>query len=254
MNNGQPPILSIITVVFNGAATIQRAIDSVLAHDSPEVEYIIIDGASTDGTVDIIERNRSRLAHFVSEPDGGIYPAWNKGLRAARGRWIAFLGADDWYVQGGIAAYLDAIARAGERTELISSRVRYHAAFSAPFEIGKCWAWPAFQRHMTVAHVGAVHRKSLFDRLGTFDESYRICGDYELLLRARNSLIAEFFPLVTAEMSGGGVSNNQLQRTYDESCRAKHEAGGRPLWRCKSERAWDHFRARVKRRLPSIAK
>lgn len=245
--------LSIVIAVFNGAATLQAALDSIRREKTPEIELVVVDGQSTDATVAIVERNADLVDRWISERDDGIYSAWNKGLALASGDWIAFVGADDWYAPGGLTACLEAVRRARPDTEFLSSRVRYHALFGAPFEIGRAWDWQAFQRHMTVAHVGAMHHRSLYARVGRYDERYRICGDYELLLRARDTLRAEFFPVLTAEMGGGGVSNNQLRRTYDESSRAKHEAGGRPAWRCRVERGWDFFRARVKRRLGALA-
>lgn len=89
------PVLSIITVVRNGAATLEACFASVATHRTPGVEHLVIDGASTDGSVDLIQRNADQLAYWCSEPDGGIYDAMNKGLRHARGSWILFLGADD---------------------------------------------------------------------------------------------------------------------------------------------------------------
>lgn len=89
------PQISVLTVVRNGEATLRRAIESVVAQLSDNAEYIIVDGASTDGTVDIIKDYENRLAHWQSEPDGGIYDAMNKALLLARGDWVIFLGADD---------------------------------------------------------------------------------------------------------------------------------------------------------------
>jgi glycosyltransferase involved in cell wall biosynthesis len=89
------PLLSIVTVVLNGAKTLERAIQSVLSQDFPELDYVIIDGGSTDGSVDIIRKYEARIGYWRSEPDNGLYDAMNKGVRAARGRWVLFLGADD---------------------------------------------------------------------------------------------------------------------------------------------------------------
>ncbi|MEI6563396.1 MAG: glycosyltransferase family 2 protein [bacterium] len=89
------PVISIITVVRNGAATIEACINSVTKYASPDIEHIIIDGGSTDGTVDSLRRHGDVITFWVSEPDHGIYDAMNKGLRQARGQWILFLGSDD---------------------------------------------------------------------------------------------------------------------------------------------------------------
>jgi glycosyltransferase involved in cell wall biosynthesis len=89
------PILTIITVVRNGAATLEACIQSVIAHNAPRVEYVVIDGGSTDGTVDLLLRYHDQIAFWSSEPDAGIYDAMNKGVRRATGDWILFLGSDD---------------------------------------------------------------------------------------------------------------------------------------------------------------
>ncbi|MEI6787897.1 MAG: glycosyltransferase family 2 protein [bacterium] len=89
------PILTIITVVRNGAATLDACIQSVIAHQAPSVEYVVIDGGSTDGTVDLLRRYDDQIAFWSSEPDKGIYDAMNKGVCRAAGDWILFLGSDD---------------------------------------------------------------------------------------------------------------------------------------------------------------
>jgi glycosyltransferase involved in cell wall biosynthesis len=95
MTPQRPPLISIITVVLNAANTLQRAIESVTEQNFDDIEYVIIDGGSTDGSLDIIRRYESKITYWRSEPDNGLYDAMNKGVRAARGRWILFLGADD---------------------------------------------------------------------------------------------------------------------------------------------------------------
>jgi len=87
----------VIVAVFNGAATLQQCIDSVAQQTYPNKELIIIDGGSRDGTVDLLEANREQIRYWISEPDRGIYNAWNKGLARAKGEWICFLGADDYF-------------------------------------------------------------------------------------------------------------------------------------------------------------
>lgn len=89
------PLISVITVVYNGAATLERTILSILEQTYPHVEYIIIDGGSTDGSLDIIKKYSEHIAYWVSEPDEGIYDAMNKGVQRASGEWILFMGADD---------------------------------------------------------------------------------------------------------------------------------------------------------------
>jgi glycosyltransferase involved in cell wall biosynthesis len=93
----QRPLVSIVTVVYNGAATLERTIKSVLSQSYANIEYIIVDGGSTDGTIDLLRKYDDKLAYWVSERDKGIYDAMNKGIALCTGKWIGLINADDWY-------------------------------------------------------------------------------------------------------------------------------------------------------------
>lgn len=201
------PLVSVITAVFNGNDCIAKCIESVISQDYPYVEHIIVDGGSKDGTVETIRRYGDRLALWISEPDSGVYDAWNKGLQLARGEWIAFLGADDVYLPHAIGTYMK-LAKENSEAEFLSSRARLdHITGYAP-TFGGPWEWPRFSRAMSTVHVGAMHHRKLFDRYGDFDTRYRIAGDYEYLLRARNTLRTAFTPAVTVVMRAGGLSDS----------------------------------------------
>lgn len=231
------PVISVVTVVRNGAATLEKAIRSVADQDYPNLEYIIVDGGSDDGSVDIIRRWAHRIAYWRSEPDGGIYNAWNKAVSFASGEWIAFLGADDEFKLGAITAYAHWINESGsDALDYVSSRAVLVGASGQVLQvIGSPWSWPAFQRYMTVAHVGSMHHRRLFERLGRYDETYRICGDYEFLLRAGPDLRAGFMNQVTVAMGAGGISGSGLT-ALREQMRAKLETGKRPAPRA----AWEY--------------
>lgn len=218
-----PGRVSVITATFNAAAVLPGCVESVAAQDYDEVEHVIIDGGSTDDTLSIIRHYKDDIGYWISEKDRGIYDAWNKGVAASSGEWIAFLGADDRYRRGAIAAYMQHAAEQ-PRLEYISSQVRW---IPSPPEkekiIGTPWSWPSFQREMRVAHVGSMHHRSLFERLGQYDLSYRITGDYELLLRAKENLCASFLPMITAEMQAAGASDSF--EALAEAKRAKISAG-----------------------------
>lgn len=214
----KPPTISIITVVFNGAKTLRATIDSIVPQLSDDVEYIVIDGGSSDGTQDIITRYANHLAYWSSEPDGGIYDAWNKGLARASGRYISFIGADDVLLLDAIRVYLNSTRQWPEIEYWSSKVVLGHMAGRV---IGQKWRWRRFRRYMTVAHVGSLHRRDLFDRFGTYDTSYRIAGDYEFLLRAGASLKTGFVDQVTVLMGKEGVSNKFVLQALAETARAK---------------------------------
>lgn len=205
--------ISVITVCYNSQATIERAIQSVVDQQWPEVEHIVIDGASTDGTVKILERFRPHLAALVSEPDKGIYDAMNKGLARATGDVVCFLNADDQYADPGVltevaeqmrAHRLDALVadvgffKAGDSTRMIR---RYRSDRFSPQKLA--WGWMP-------AHPGFFLKREVAQRVGLFKTDYRIAGDYEFVVRAfhGHQLRYRHLPRVLVHMQAGGASNN----------------------------------------------
>lgn len=215
------PLVSIITAVYNGQEYLEETIQSVLNQTYDNIEYIIIDGGSTDGTIEIIKKYEDRLDYWISEKDNGIYDAWNKGVQNTSGEWIAFLGADDIYSQKAIEMYISQILKSNTELEYISSKAMLCTLEKKPLRhIGSSWNWNNFSAHMNVAHVGSLHNKILFENYGLFDTSFKICGDYEFLLRPRNNLKASFLSEETCYMRVGGVSNENLSM-YTETYKAK---------------------------------
>ncbi len=209
---------SIITVCYNSAATLERALLSVAAQDWPHVEHIVIDGASTDGTLALLERHRASLACVVSEKDAGIYDAMNKGLARATGDVVAFLNADDCYADAGVLSRvaarmdgdgLDAVLGdvAFFRPDATDRMVRrYRSDRFTPARLA--WGWMP-------AHPGLFLRKGVYDRAGPFDPSYRIAGDFEFIVRAFHgqSLRYAHVPEVLVHMQAGGASTAGLKAT-----------------------------------------
>lgn len=235
LRQGSPgrPLISIVIAVLNGCEYVENSIQSVLEQTYPEVELIIVDGGSNDGTVEILRRYSDAIDYWISEPDGGIYDAWNKGVKLARGEWIGFLGSDDRYKPDAISKYVDFIAAAGCPFDFVSSRVSMLCPNGSTRLRGAAWNWQTFRSYMNVAHVGALHHRSLFERMGNFDTSYRVIADYELLLRARDTLRAGFLDAVTAEIRLGGISDSM--RALEETLRAKVATAGRRLLAAKVE-------------------
>lgn len=241
--NAGTPLISVVIACFNAAATLGAAIASVIAQGRDDVELIVIDGNSTDNTVAVIRAHADRIDHWVSEPDSGIYDAWNKGVRAARGRYMAFVGADDVLLPGALDAYARLIAAVPD-AEYLSARVQYGEGPRARV-IGAPWRWDRFRRYMTVAHVGSMHRRSLYDRIGLYDDGFAITGDYELLLRAGPSLRTAYMTDVTARMGVDGISSGRSGRVFAEAARAKRRHAGLPEWVV----AYDLWRAAVGQRI-----
>lgn len=217
------PLVSIVTSSFNAAKTIEQTINSVINQTYPKIEYIIIDGGSTDGTLEILKKYDTKISCWISEPDHGIFNAWNKALKIAKGDWIAFLGADDLYYTDAVEKYIYYINSRPENEQLdfISSKMEYVDKDLNLLEIvGEKWSWRRFSDFMVTNHCGSFHNKRFFEKYGSFDESYRSTGDYALLLKAGKKLKAGFIDVVTIKMREGGISSKGLF-LFEEALRAK---------------------------------
>ncbi len=212
-SNGANPLVSIIVAVFNGSATLQQCINSVKQQVHPNKELIIIDGGSTDGTVNLLTENAGNISYWISEPDRGIYSAWNKGLAQAHGEWICFLGADDFLwdptVLERMVAHLQTLPQsihvAYGQIMLIGEDGKPSRTIGEPWEQAR----EHFKRYMNIPHVGTMHRRKLFELNGNFDESFQIAGDYELLLRELKTGDAVFIPnIIVAGQRLGGISTH----------------------------------------------
>lgn len=221
------PRVSIITATYNADAFLADCIESIIDQTYPCIELIIIDGGSTDNTLSIIEHYRKHINFFVSELDRGIYDAWNKGLAVATGDWIAFVGADDILLPNAITLYIDHIRQHSDKNmEFVSSRIQLVKTDLAVInEVGSPWVWETFKIRMATYHLGCLHSRSLFEIYGNFDINYKISGDYELLLRAKEKLRTSYINEVTAQMRIGGVSNKFLYKTIEETYQAKVKNG-----------------------------
>lgn len=212
------PLISIITTTFNAADQLPSTIKSIRELTYDNFEWIIVDGASHDNTVDLIRQNEFVIDYWASEPDDGIYDAWNKGVSLARGEWIAFLGAGDVYKPDAIELYLGAIRASSVRPELATSRVRLVNNDGVVLRVwGAPFNWLTFQKYMNIAHVGALHHKSLFEKHGLFDTAYVSAADYEFFMRCGASLKTLYLDQVTVDMLIGGISNGNkgMFETYD---------------------------------------
>ena len=229
------PQISIIVAVYNGALTLQQCINSVALQTYQHKELIIIDGGSTDGTVELLKASQQKITYWSSGPDQGIYQAWNKALPRARGEWICFLGADDHFWDEHVLTRM-----AEELAKLLPEiRVAYgqimllNGGGERLYAVGEPWERlrQRFLKSMCIPHPGMMHRRSLFEEHGGFDESFRIAGDYELLLRELKTADAAFIPnLVTVGMrQGKGESSHPAAtlRVLQETRRAQRMHGQR---------------------------
>lgn len=211
--------VSIITVARNAAATIADTLCSVGGQTHPDIEHIVIDGASTDGTFQIVRRYAGPLAATISEPDRGIYDAMNKGIALAGGDIVGTLNADDTYasptaVATVAAAFADpavdctfadlVYVRPGNKGGI----VRYYRS--------NRFTPALFARGWMPAHPTFFARRRLFERLGGYKTDYRIAADYELLIRFLHvhRLNYRYIPTVLVRMRTGGVSTRSLKSNW----------------------------------------
>jgi len=225
--------ISVITVVFNNVSTIGKALASVKNQTHQDIEHIVIDGGSTDGTLDVIEQYSANITKFVSEPDHGIYDAMNKGLSMATGDLVCFLNSDDMYVDSHV---LERASRIIEQDSLdaIFADVTYFRADN-PEKILRRYSSSRFSPEKIAygwmpAHPTLLMRKAVFDRVGGFKSSYRIGGDFEFIARAfgKGELKYRYLPEVLVKMQMGGASTSGIRSTIksnQEVMRACRENG-----------------------------
>ena len=229
IENKKRPVFSIITATFNAAQTLNNLIQSILPCKNEDVELIIIDGRSTDGTVDIIKKYEKVVDYWISEKDEGIYDAWNKGIEVANGKWIMFLGADDILLPNAIKNYNQLIMTQNViGVDYISGKVSYVNKRGEMMKIlGSECSWKKMREGMCVAHVASLHNANLFNEVGLYNLRFKMCGDYELLLRKKEKLKTSFLNQTVAQMKSGGISFSfaAIKETYQ--IRKAHHSLGR---------------------------
>lgn len=226
-------LITVVVAVYNAAPSLQRALDSIFAQQGVAVELVVMDAGSTDGSVDILKAYSSRLAYWESCPDRGIYHAWNKAISHAQGDWVHFLGADDTYWdEHSLARLVATLATAEQRgIGLVYGQVAMLDSSGDPFAVlGKPWSEVAAHAldKMPFPHPGVLHRRTLFDRYGDFDESFRIAGDYEWFCRVLQYEQAQDVPqAIVVGMALGGASTepSKLFMVAAENARARQKNG-----------------------------
>ncbi|PZV28020.1 MAG: glycosyl transferase [Snowella sp.] len=225
--------ISIITVVYNNKFTIDYAIESIVNQNYPTIEHIIIDGGSTDGTIEEIKKYGDKIDKFISEPDKGIYDAMNKGLKLATGDIIGILNSDDFYANNNIISEVvnefkktQADLVFGDivfvKPENLDKITRYYS--SANFHPNKfAWGWMP-------AHPSCFLKREVYEKYGNFKIDYKIAADYEILTRfmAKYDISYSYIPKVFVKMRTGGVSSANFKSNWilnKEIVRACRENG-----------------------------
>ena len=230
------PKISIITVVKNGASHLERCMQSVRVQKTGEVEYIVIDGESEDGTIDLIKTHSDWISHWISEPDQGIADAMNKGIAIAKGKVIGFIHADDELESGAI----DQVLKQAKDWDILCGAIREVTVNSDAFIKS---AYPdQLKVGMTVNHPSTFVKRSVYQQVGGFDPAYQVAMDYEFLLR---SLVAgvrfKASDVVLATMHVGGKSQSHWKEGLLEVMKAKDHHLGRQ-WKHRLAYADQTFR------------
>ncbi|CAH0996511.1 hypothetical protein EMA8858_02643 [Emticicia aquatica] len=229
--------ISIVTAAYNAAATIKETIESVLSQDYPDIEYVIADGGSKDGTVEILKSYGDKIK-WISEKDGGIYEAMSKGVKMATGEAIGVMGADDFYPDNQV---ISKVVKAFEESEADSVYGDlYYVDAEDTNKIVRNWKSGEYKRERFLngwmpPHTTFFLKKSAYDTYGLYDTSYRSAGDYELMLRMlyKYKVSSHYIPAVLMKMRTGGTGNASLKnriRANKEDRRAWEMNGLKPRW------------------------
>jgi glycosyltransferase involved in cell wall biosynthesis len=205
------PLVSIITVVYNGAATLEDTIRSVAGQTFSDREYIIVDGGSKDATPDIIKKHANSVTRWVSEPDKGVYDAMNKGIRMAEGEWLYFLGSDDLFHDSGVLTntFASPADTSPADPALASFDLVYGDVISPSYQgryDGEFTLEKLLSRNLS--HQATFYKKSLFHRFGDYDLRYKMHADWDFNLRCFSDpgVRTKYTGVLVASFGADGIS------------------------------------------------
>ncbi|WP_019626582.1 glycosyltransferase family 2 protein [Thioalkalivibrio sp. ALJT] len=248
------PLVSIVTVVRNHAQGMCVTLESLRQQDYPAIEHIVIDGASEDGTLDVLQQAQGQITHLVSEPDRGIYDAMNKGVSLARGPLLMHLNAGDRFAApDALRTLVQAIEQAGADTafsDLVYRGLEDGARVSRIYGAQR-WTPAALKKGWMPPHPTWLVRRNSLLRWGPYSLEYTIASDFDMMLRAyllhRASFV--YVPQVTVEMEPGGISSQGVRsflRARRECCDALRrngfKAGPFSLWSKVPAKIWERAR------------
>ena len=214
--------LSIITTVLNAENTIEDTILSVLGQTYTEIEYIVVDGKSIDGTTNIVNRHRHRISEFISEHDCGYAEAMNKGLRMATGDVVGFLHADDIYATDKVITQVAKVFEERDVDCLWGDLV--YVSKKNPEKVVRYWRSCEYRNYLFKSgwmppHPTFFAKKTVYERYGYFNTDLRISADYEMMLRLlhRHKISSYYLPEILVRMRLGGLSNRSLKNMFQKS-------------------------------------
>lgn len=212
------PLVSVVMPVFNNEHTLACAIESVLGQTYNNIEFIIIDGGSTDGTLDVIRKHEDQIDYWQSEPDQGIADAMNKGCQKAQGDWIHILNSDDFY------ASKDSIAQAVRAMGEPAGAFYYFTLHfqekngkirEQKYRFSRLNYWKLYYSAY-IAHPTLLVSKKQYEAVNYYDPTFKICGDHDLILKLCKKFKARFVDIPLTVMRAGGVSEQNMAKTFRE--------------------------------------
>lgn len=207
--------ISIITVAYNSAKTIEDTIQSVLSQDYNAIEYIIIDGGSTDGTMDIVNRYQDQISIIVSEPDKGIYDGMNKGVALATGEVVGILNSDDFYANPTVLSHI--ATKFDSKTDAVYADLVYVDQIETDKVIRKWisgkYEQGGFKKGWMPPHPTLFVKNEIYKKFGSYSLKLRSAADYEFMLRVihKHQIKLNYLPEIIVQMRAGGVSNASLK-------------------------------------------
>ena len=215
--------ISIITVCYNAEKTIERTIRSVIRQDYKNIEYVVVDGESSDGTLDILDRYKTDITILVSEKDKGIYDAMNKGISLSEGAYILFLNADDYLFSPSVIENMMAAI-----SQYKDSDIFYGNLLMFDDKTGQAKIWkpgPVSGKLLyssTLPHPATIYKRTIFEKLNKFDDTYKIAADYEFYVRAFTSdANFKYLDKLVSVFSYGGVSTSGEYKKLTQDEREK---------------------------------
>lgn len=218
--------VSIITATYNSDKNLQRTIDSVADQDYSDIEHIIIDGGSTDDTIQIIVSNKNKISKFISEKDNGIYDALNKGIKMATGDIIGFLNSDDVFTNKHVISRVVNIFNI-KKTDLVYGNLVYQSKEEDNKKTIRYWKSnvysPGCLKYGWMApHPTLYCKREIYEKWGLYDDKFKISADYDFILRVfkQPGVSKSFLPTIMVKMDIGGISNrslkNLIQKSYED--------------------------------------
>jgi glycosyltransferase involved in cell wall biosynthesis len=244
------PLTSIITVVYNGEKHLEQTIRSVIDQTYKNIEYLVIDGGSTDGTLDIIRRYEASIDYWVSEPDHGISDAMNKGIAASSGEIIGLLHADDWYSPDQVERGVNALIRS--KADFVFGDLYFHDAWGRihhRINGNPNYGKVIHKRMPELCHPTVLVKRTVYEKFGLFDTEYRIAMDYEWFLRVhKHGGRGEHVKGLLGHMRLGGISDTSYIRELKE-VRNISVLYGQPKWAAGLRFCYRIMRTSIRRRM-----